>query len=157
MILFDFIDGYRNEIINELIETTNNNIVIGGSCSLYLQGAINRDTNDLDVNISKESFEIYQSKLEKIFNFYLMGIGNMHIKNNTIYTCKHLKTKQLINLFVTENLENYTTKITYKGNELVVISMQDILLDKQNMVSNKQEPDKHLRDINSIKTHLTNK
>lgn len=154
MINFSFLNEYHNEILTDLVNITENNIIIGGSISLFLQNIIDRKINDIDVNISDSDFIKYQPILETHFNFYFMGIGNMHIKNNTIYTCKHLKTKKLINLFVTKNLVNYTKEIDYNNTKIKIINERDILLDKLDMVNRNQEIEKHSKDISRITNHL---
>lgn len=154
MINFLFLDETYNKIINDLLEITEHNVIIGGSVSLVLQNIINRNINDIDVNIDEDSFTKYQPLLEKHFNFYFMGIGNMYIKNNTIYTCKHLKTKKLINLFVTKNVTKYIKEIEYNNIKLKIIDANHILLDKIDMVSRNQDVKKHSEDIIQIKNYL---
>lgn len=154
MINFSFLNEFHNQILNDLIILTENRIVIGGSISLLLQNIINRKINDIDINISQEDFIKYQPALETHFNFYFMGIGNMHIKDNTIYTCKHLKTKKLINLFVTKNLVSYIKEITFNNIDIKIINENDILLDKMDMVNRNQEIEKHSEDIIAITKYL---
>lgn len=154
MIDFLFLNKKYNEILNQLMDITENNIIIGGSTSLVLQNVINRPVNDIDVNIDIHCFIKYQSILEQYFNFYFMGIGNMYIKNNTIYTCKHLKTKKLINLFVTENVVKYVKEIDYNGDKIKIIDVNHIFLDKMDMVNRKQDIDKHSADVVKIKKYL---
>jgi hypothetical protein len=154
MINFLFLNEEHNEILNDLVSITENNIIIGGSTSLILQNVINRNVNDIDVNIDTDCFIKYQSLLEKYFNFYFMGIGNMYIKDNTIYTCKHLKTKKLINLFVTKNVVNYIKEIDYNDIKIKIIDVRHILLDKIDMVNRNQDIKKHSADIIEIKNYL---
>jgi hypothetical protein len=154
MINFLFLDEKFNEILNDLITITENNIIIGGSTSLILQNIVNRNVNDIDVNIDRDCFVKYQSILEKYFNFYFMGIGNMYIKNNIIYTCKHLKTKKLINLFVTENVMKYIKEIDHNDIKIKIIDAKHILLDKIDMVNRNQDVKKHSEDIIEIKNYL---
>jgi hypothetical protein len=154
MINFLFLNEEHNEILNDLVSITENNIIIGGSTSLILQNVINRNVNDIDVNIDTDCFIKYQSLLEKYFNFYFMGIGNMYIKDNTIYTCKHLKTKKLINLFVTKNVVNYIKEIDYDDIKIKIIDVRHILLDKIDMVNRNQDIKKHSADIIEIKNYL---
>jgi hypothetical protein len=154
MINFLFLNDKYNEILNDLVSITENNIIIGGSTSLILQNAINRNVNDIDVNMDDDCFTKYQSSLEKYFNFYFMGIGNMYIKDNIIYTCKHLKTKKLINLFVTKNVVNYIKEIDYNEIKIKIIDVKHILLDKIDMVNRNQDIEKHSADIIDIKNYL---
>jgi hypothetical protein len=154
MINFLFLDESYNQILNDLITITENNIIVGGSVSLVLQNAINRNVNDIDVNIDTDCFIKYEPILKKYFNFYFMGIGNMYIKNNIIYTCKHLKTKKLINLFVTENVINYIKEIPYNHSKIKIIDAKHILLDKIDMVNRNQDIKKHSVDIIEIKNYL---
>lgn len=154
MINFPFLNQQQNEILNDLINLTENSIIIGGSTSLVLQNIIDRKINDIDVNISENNFIKYQSILETYFNFYFMGIGNMYIKSNTIYTCKHLKTKKLINLFVTKDVAKYVKEIDYNHTNIKIIDAKHILLDKTDMVTRKQDIDKHRADIIKIKKYL---
>lgn len=142
-----------NEIFNQIYRITEGKIILSGSLGLKYQSIIDRDINDLDVNILASDWETYKTKLEKRFRIYPSVKINYGVLKYDVYTCFDKETKlNEFHLFV-----NYSTDIFKIVNKIRVLKPEYHLIDKQMMYDSGQNTDKHLSDIMNIKTYLDEK
>jgi len=82
-----------NNIFNQLYKITNGKIILSGSLSLKYQNIIDRDINDLDVNILSEDWEQYKSELQRVFRIYPEMKIKYDILHYDVYRCLNKETK----------------------------------------------------------------
>mgnify|MGYP006892314663 CR=1 FL=1 len=82
-----------NNIFNQLYKITNGKIILSGSLSLKYQNIIDRDVNDLDVNILSEDWEQYKSELQRVFRIYPEMKIKYDILHYDVYMCLDKETK----------------------------------------------------------------
>jgi hypothetical protein len=142
-----------NNIFNQLYKITNGKIILSGSLSLKYQNIIDRDINDLDVNILSEDWEQYKYELQRIFRIYPEMKIKYDILHYDVYMCLDKETKlNEFHLFV-----NYSNDIFDVINEIRILKPSYHLIDKQMIYKSGQDTDKHLTDINLIKSYLNEK
>lgn len=139
-----------NDIFNTLYKITNGKVILSGSLSLKYQNIIDRDVNDLDINILHTDWEMYKTELSNSFRIY----PNLKIKNKIlqydVYTCFDIETKlNEFHLFV-----NYSNDIFDTINQIRVLKPSYHLIDKQMILDSGQDIDKHSADIACIKSYL---
>lgn len=139
-----------NEIFNQLYNITEGKIILSGSLGLKMQNIIERDVNDLDVNILHLDWLIYKNQLEKSFRIY-PGIQIRHGElEYDVYTCFDKKTKlNEFHLFV-----NYGSNIYVLKDNIRILAPKFHLLDKEIIMKHGENSDKHLEDITLIKSYL---
>jgi hypothetical protein len=144
-----------NEIFEDLYEITEGNVIIGGSLSLIIHKIIDREINDIDVNILKPDWDKYEDKLNQKFRMY-QGI---HIFKPSlsfdfeVYTCLNKDRSGEFHLFV--NYFNDIFNLIESGNKVLrVLKPEFILKDKQWILETEPNLEKHRRDIDSIKIWL---
>ena len=142
-----------NEIFNQLYKITDGKVILSGSLGLKFQNIIERDVNDLDINILYPDWLIYKSELEKSFRIY-PGVQIRHGElEYDVYTCFDKKTKlNEFHLFV-----NYGNNVFILKENIRILSPQVHLLDKEMIMKHGENPDKHIEDINLIKAYLNEK
>jgi hypothetical protein len=144
-----------NEIFDKIYDITEGNVIIGGSLSLKLQGVIDRDILDIDVNILKTDWDIYEYKLHKEFRLY----RGYHIINERIgfnfevYTGLNKNRCGEFHLFVNHISDIFNT-ILLDGKMFRVLKPEFMLKDKQWILETEPELIKHKEDIISIKKWL---
>lgn len=142
-----------NNIFNQLYKITNGTIILSGSLSLRYQNIINRDINDLDVNILFDDWQLYKSELYNSFRIYPNMKINYGILHYDVYTCFDKETKlNEFHLFV-----NYSNDIFDAINDIRVLKPSYHLIDKNMIYESGQDVDKHLNDINCIKNYINEK
>lgn len=116
-----------NEIFNQLYKITDGKVILSGSLGLKFQNIIERDVNDLDINILYPDWLIYKSELEKSFRIY-PGVQIRHGElEYDVYTCFDKKTKlNEFHLFV-----NYGNNVFILKENIRILSPQVHLLDKE--------------------------
>lgn len=142
-----------NEIFNQIYRITDGKIILSGSLGLKYQSIIDRDINDLDMNILAKDWETYKNKLEKRFRIYPSVKIKYGVLEYDVYTCFDKETKlNEFHLFV-----NYSNDIFNIIDKIRVLKPEYHLIDKQMMYESGQNTDKHLLDIVDIKTYLNEK
>jgi hypothetical protein len=66
--MLPFIRKSYIEIFEDFYNITGGNIILGGSLSLRLQDIIDRDINDIDLNITKSDWNKYEMNIMKKLN-----------------------------------------------------------------------------------------
>lgn len=151
--MIDIKPAYK-EILQELYDITEGNVVIGGSLSLKLRGIIDREINDIDVNLSESDWLKYELILNKKFKFYSPKhiVNKDNTQNHTILTCLPKNKNNQFHLFINHIDFPYETiivdSIKYK-----LISAQFILKDKLWILegNSNTDLDKHSKDVENIK------
>lgn len=142
-----------NQIFTQLYKITNGKIILSGSLSLKYQNIIDRDINDLDVNILSDDWESYKNELYKSFRVYPNMKINYGILHYDVYTCFDKETKlNEFHLFV-----NYSNDIFDVINDMRVLKPSYHLIDKNMIYESGQDVDKHLNDINCIEKYINEK
>jgi hypothetical protein len=142
-----------NEIFNQIYRITDGKIILSGSLGLKYQSIIDRNINDLDMNILATDWEMYKTKLEKRFRIYPSVKIKYGVLEYDVYTCFDKETKlNEFHLFV-----NYSNDIFNLIDKIRVLKPEYHLIDKQMMYESGQNPDKHLMDILDIKKYLNEK
>jgi len=149
-VINSLIKNSYSDIFNELYKITNGKIILSGSLSLKYQSIINRDVNDLDVNILVEDWDTYRNVLEKEFRIYPTSQLRYGDLRYDIYTCfnKHTKLNEF-HLFV-----NYSNDIFDVINDIRVLKPSYHLIDKEMIAKSGQDVEKHLNDVEVIKKYL---
>jgi hypothetical protein len=141
------------DTFNKLYEVTNGSVILSGSMSLRYRNIIDRDINDLDVNILIDDWNLYKNTLQKHFRIHPNFIIKYDILHYEVYTCFDIKTKlNEFHLFV-----NYSNDIFDVINGIRLLKPSYHLIDKQMIYDSGQDVEKHLSDIESIKSYLNDK
>ena len=142
-------DSY-NEIFNQLYKITDGKVILSGSLGLKLQNIIQRDINDLDVNILSSDWEVYKDIIEKSFRIHpglQIRYGSLQYD---VYTCFDKITKlNEFHLFV-----NYGVDVYITINGIRVLDPKIHLVDKKMIMKSGQDVDKHMQDIILMEKHL---
>jgi hypothetical protein len=152
-VIKNLIKGSYNDIFTKLYEITDGKVILSGSLSLKLQNIIQREVNDLDVNILSSDWEIYKQAIEKSFRIY-PGIEIRYgLLQYDVYTCFDKITKlNEFHLFV-----NYGKDIYITLNGIRVLNPTIHLIDKEMIMKSGQDVNKHVDDIILMKKHLHEK
>lgn len=153
--MIPFLKQSYNDILFDIYKITNGNIILGGSLSLKLQGIIDRDIDDIDLNILNSDWSLYESLLNKNYKIYPQSILNLE-PNLKFRICTCL-TKQNINefhLFINYIESNLFNLIEYNEYKFRVLKPELHLLDKLCMLEDEPTNSKILYDIECIKQFL---
>ena len=141
------------DIFDKLYTLTNGSVILSGSLSLKYRNIINRDVNDLDVNILIDDWKLYKTQLQKCFRIYPNFIIKYGILDYEVYTCLDKDTKlNEFHLFV-----NHSTDIFDVIDGIRILKPDYHLVDKQMIHDSGQDVEKHLSDIELIKSYLSEK
>lgn len=156
--MIPFLKKSYNDILFNIYNITNGNIIIGGSLSLRLQNIIDRDIDDVDLNILNSDWVKYESELNKNYRIYQQLVLNLepHLKFR-ICTCL---TKQGINefhLFINYIESDLFNLVTYENHTFRVLKPELHLLDKMCMLEDSPTDEKTLYDIDCIKKFIDGK
>lgn len=80
--MIPFLKKSYNDILFDIYNITNGDIIVGGSLSLRLQNIIDRDIDDIDLNILNSDWIRYESELNKNYKIYQQMVLNLepHLK-----------------------------------------------------------------------------
>ncbi len=139
-----------SDIFDKLYEVTNGKVILSGSLSLKYRNIINRDINDLDVNILVDDWNLYKTEVQKYFKVYPNFIIKHGILYYEVYTCLDKETKlNEFHLFI-----NHSTDIFDIMDGIRILKPSYHLIDKQMIYDSGQDVEKHLNDIELIKLYL---
>ncbi len=157
-IILPFIKKSYVDIFKDFYNITNGNIIVGGSLSLRLQGVIDRDINDIDLNITKSDWDKYQSNILKKYKIYHGPIFNLfpHMEYR-ISTCLTKENKNEFHLFINNIEDNLFNVVIYNDMVIKVLKPELHLLDKEFMLMDDITNTKNISDIESIKKYLNEK
>lgn len=143
-----------SDIFQKLYSITNGTIILSGSLSLKYRKIIDRDTNDLDLNILKSDWDCYKSIINSNFRIIPnIKINYANVLSYDVYTCFDKKTKlDEFHLFV-----NYSNDIFDVMDGIRVLKPDYHLIDKEMILKSGQDIEKHQADIDSIKSYLYDK
>ena len=146
----NLIKNTYSEIFNQLYKITDGKVILSGSLGLKLQNIIQREVNDLDVNILSSDWVIYKEIIEKSFRIHPGLEIRYGILEYDLYTCFDKITKlNEFHLFV-----NYGKDVFITLNNIRVLNPKIHLIDKEMIMKSGQDVDKHMLDIILIKNHL---
>ncbi len=141
--------SYSN-IFDILYKITKGRIILSGSIGLKYRNIIQRNINDLDVNILSDDWELCKPEFQKYFRIYPNVKINYDILKYDVYTCFDSKTKlNEFHLFV-----NYSDDIFDVIDNIRILKPSYHLIDKQMIRDSGQEIEKHSTDIELIKKYL---
>lgn len=157
-IMLPFIKKSYTNIFEDFYNITNGDIILGGSLSLRLQGVIDRDINDIDLNITISDWNIYKSQIIKKYKIYHGALLNLypHMEYR-INTCLTKENKNEFHLFINNIETNLYNMVVYGGMFIKVLKPELHLLDKECMLADDPSNKKNLLDIESIKKFLNEK
>jgi hypothetical protein len=157
-IILPFIKKSYTDIFKDFYNITNGDIILGGSLSLRLQGVIDRDINDIDLNITKSDWDKYQSNILKKYKIYYGPILNLypHMEYR-ISTCLTKENKNEFNLFINNIETNLYNMVVYSDMFIKVLKPELHLLDKEQMLMDDITNTKNISDIECIKKYLNEK
>jgi hypothetical protein len=157
-IMLPFIKKSYANIFEDFYNITNGDIILGGSLSLRLQGVIDRDINDIDLNITISDWNIYKSQITKKYKIYHGGLLNLypHMEYR-ISTCLTKENKNEFHLFINNIETNLYNMVVYDDVFIKVLKPELHLLDKECMLADELSNKKNLLDIESIKKFLNEK
>lgn len=156
--MLPFITKTYVEIFEDFYNITNGDIILGGSLSLRLQGVINRDINDIDLNITKSDWDKYENKITKKYKVYYGALMNLYPNMKyKICTCLDSKNKNEFHLFINNIETNLYNIIVYNDMSIKVLKPELHLLDKECMLADDITNKKNILDIESIKKYLNEK
>jgi len=148
---------YAN-IFEDFYNITNGDIILGGSLSLRLQGVIDRDINDIDLNITISDWNIYESQIIKKYKIYHGALLNLYpYMEYRISTCLDKQNKNEFHLFINNIETNLYNVVVYDDMFIKVLKPELHLLDKECMLADDPTSKKNLSDINAIKQFLNEK
>lgn len=149
----NLIKNTYSEIFNQLYKITDGKVILSGSLGLKLQNIIQREVNDLDVNILSSDWVIYKEIIEKSFRIHPGLEIRYGILEYDLYTCFDKITKlNEFHLFV-----NYGKDIYITLNGIRVLNPTIHLIDKEMIMKSGQDVNKHVDDIILMKKHLHEK
>jgi hypothetical protein len=158
--MLPFIKKSYADIFEDFYNITNGDIILAGSLSLKMQGIIDRDINDIDLNISKSDWYEYNSQIIKKYKIYYEGTISLlpRLKYEYIINkCLNKQNKNEFHLFI-NNIDTkleYNT-IIYNNTPIRVRKPELVLLDKECMLLD-DTTGKHTLDIAIIKKYLNEK
>jgi hypothetical protein len=149
-VIKNLIRGLYNDIFTKLYEITDGRVILSGSLGLKLQNIIQREANDLDVTLLSSDWELYNKIIKDSFKVYpSVQIRSGELQYD-VYTCFDKITKlNEFHLFVNHGKDVY---ITLNGIRVFNPKLQ--LMDKEIIMKNTQDVDKHTQDITLIKNYL---
>ncbi len=153
--MIPFLKNSYNDILLDIYNITNGDIIIGGSLSLRLQNIIDRDIDDIDLNILNTDWVKYESQLNKNYKIYQQMVLNLE-PNLKFRICTCL-TKQGINefhLFINYIETNLFNLVNYGDYTFRVLKPELHLLDKMCMLEDEPTNSKILYDIDCIKKFI---
>jgi hypothetical protein len=149
-VIKNLIGGSYNEIFNQLYQITDGKVILSGSLGLKLQNIIQREVNDLDVNILSSDWVIYKEIIEKSFRIHPNLEIRYGILEYDLYTCfDKINKLNEFHLFVNHGKDVFITL-----NNIRVLNPIIHLIDKEMIMKSGQDVDKHMQDIILIKNHL---
>lgn len=157
-IMIPFVRKSYVNIFEDFYNITNGNIILGGSLSLKLQGIIDREINDIDLNITISDWNLYQSDILKKYKIYHGALLNL--RPSMEYRISTGLTKQNENefhLFINNIENNLYNIVVYNDKFIKVLKPELHLLDKECMLADDVSNEKNLSDINAIKRFLNEK
>ena len=156
--MLPFVKKPYAKIFEEFYNITNGDIILGGSLSLRLQGVIDRDINDIDLNITISDWNRYQSQITKKYKIYHGALLNLrpHMEYR-ISTCLTKQNQSEFHLFINNVETNLYNTIVYNDVFIKVLKPELHLLDKECMLVDDPSSQKNLSDIDSIKQFLNEK
>jgi hypothetical protein len=143
------------DIFEEFYNITNGDIILGGSLSLRLQNVINREINDIDLNITKSDWERYEADITKRYKIYHGPILNLkpHMEYR-ISTCLTKQNQNEFHLFINNIETDLFNIVIYNDNPIKVLKPELHLLDKECMLEDDVTNLKNIADIADIKSYL---
>jgi len=148
---------YAN-IFEDFYNITNGDIILGGSLSLKLQGIIDRDINDIDLNITISDWNRYQSLITKKYKIYHGALMRLlPIMEYRISTCLTKQNNNKFHLFINNIEPNLYNIIVHNDISVKVLKPELHLLDKECMLADDITNIKNISDIESIKKYLNEK
>jgi hypothetical protein len=140
------------DIFEDFYNITNGDIILGGSLSLRLQGVIDRDINDIDLNITISDWNRYQSQITKKYKIYHGALLSLrpHMEYR-INTCLTKQNQNEFHLFINNIETNLYNMVVHDGMFIKVLKPELHLLDKECMLADDPTSKKNLSDINAIK------
>ena len=146
------------DIFEELYNITNGDIILGGSLSLRLQNVINRDINDIDLNITKSDWDKYESDIVNRYKIYQGPVLNLrpHMEYR-ICTCLTKQNQNEFHLFINNIETNLYNIVIYNDVTIKVLKPELHLLDKECMLADDTTNTKNISDITAIKKYLNEK
>jgi hypothetical protein len=155
--MLPFIKKSYTDIFEDFYNITNGNIILGGSLSLRLQGIIDRDINDIDLNITISDWNKYQSHITKKYKIYHGAVMQLHsIMEYRINTCFSKENKNEFHLFIHYEKDIFNI-IIYNNNPIRVFKPELHLLDKEYMLADDISNTKNISDVDLIKKYLNAK
>lgn len=140
-------------MFTKLYQITEGKVILSGSLGLKLQNIIEREVNDLDVNVLSSDWIEYKEIIEKTFRVYPGVQIRYGILEYDVYSCFDKVTKlNKFHLFV-----NYGKDVYITINNIRVLRPKIHLIDKEMIVKSGQDIDKHMDDISLIKDYLNEK
>jgi hypothetical protein len=156
--MLPFIRKSYIEIFEDFYNITGGNIILGGSLSLRLQDIIDRDINDIDLNITKSDWNKYEMNIMKKYKIYHgPSMSLQPLLKYQISTCLTKKNQNEFHLFIHFIESNLYNTISYMGNDIKVFKPELHLLDKECMLADDTTNIKNISDIACIKKYLNEK
>ena len=153
--MIPFVRKSYAEIFEDFYNITNGDIILGGSLSLKLQNVIDRDINDIDLNITKSDWDKYQSQITKKYKIYYGNVLNLHpYMEYRISTCMTKANQNEFHLFINNIETNLFNIVNYNDIKIKVLKPELHLLDKECMLADDITNFKNISDIDSIKRFL---
>lgn len=146
------------DIFEEFYNVTKGDIILGGSLGLRLQNVIDREINDIDLDIKKSDWDLYEKELVKNYKFYNGPV--LHIEPKLRYkivTCLTKNNTNEFHLFINYIEEDLYNIVDINGVKIKVLKPELHLLDKECMIEDDVVDPKHLQDIECIKKYLNEK
>jgi hypothetical protein len=141
--------------IEDFYKITEGNVIFSGSLSLKLNGIINRELNDFDLNISLEDWIKYKPKLDSVFKFYpgiRLNYSWFIVDSYTCYTDTNIEFHVFVDL-----LEQEFEEIYIEGIKCKVLKPELVLKHKEIILKEESYLTKHISDIELVKHYLNEK
>jgi hypothetical protein len=157
-IILPFIKKSYANIFEDFYNITNGNIILGGSLSLRLQGIIDRDINDIDLNIAMSDWNTYQPQITKKYKIYHGAQMSLQpLLEYRISTCLTKENNNKFHLFINNIETNLYNIVVYNDVIIKVFKPELHLLDKECMLADDITNKKNISDIECIKKYLNEK
>lgn len=153
--MIPFLKKSYNDILYDVYEITNGDIILGSYVSLRLQGIIDREVDDIDLNILNSNWIKYETKLNKNYKIYPQLVLNLepYLKFR-ICTCLTKSNTNEFHLFINYIEDDIFTIIDYNHMPIRVLKPELHLLDKRCMLEDTPFDGKIISDIDCIKSYL---
>lgn len=146
------------DIFEEFYRVTNGDVILGGSLGLKLQNIISREIGDIDLNVKKSDWDVYERELVKNYKFYNGPILYLEPKlKYKIITCLTKENLNEFHLFVHYIEGDLWNSVDLDGVKIKVFKPELHLLDKECMIEDDSPDPKHVSDIECIKRYLDGK